>query len=236
MTDGLKSDAIAAALAQNWDKAVSINAEILKEEPENIDALNRIGFAYLQKGDTAKSKSSFDKVIKLDAYNPIARKNLTKIDAMKKGELKPGALTTISPLLFLEEPGKTKIVECVNAAQTATLSTLTCGQTVDLKAKKHSIEIRDAAGTYIGALPDDVAFKLIKLLEAGNEYSAHIKSVGKTCVSLFIRETKRGKRIHQPSFISTTSYLPFSRDDNSGAEKPDTSATGEEEEASESKE
>jgi len=55
-------------------------------------------------------------------------------------------------------------------------------------------------------LPDDVAFRLLRLIKAGNNYSVCIKSVTKNGISVFIREIKRGKKYYsQPSFISSTS-------------------------------
>jgi hypothetical protein len=113
----------------------------------------------------------------------------------------------------LEEPGKTKVVDCINAAPMNTLTSLTCGQEVYLKPKKHTVEVRDQHDKYLGALPDDVAFKMIKFIAAGNTYSIFVKGVAKNCISVFIREMKRGKKLqNQPSFIGTTNYMPYQRD------------------------
>jgi len=207
--------AIDAALRQDWKEAIRINQLIIKEEKANVDAYNRLGYAYMKNGQPVKSKEIFVKVLRLDPYNQIANRNLKKISLLKRGGTGFPSCEDISPLLFLEEPGRTKIVDCINTAPMNALSILTCGQKIQLVPKKHSIEVRDAQNTYIGALPDDIAFRLLKFINAGNEYAVFVKGVSKNCVSLFIRETKRGKKlINQPSFIGTTNYIPYQRSGN----------------------
>lgn len=204
--------AIELALRQDWKEAIRINLQIIKVEKTNVDAYNRLGYAYMKNGQPIKSKEIFAKVLKLDPYNQIANKNLKKISLLKKGRTSMPTCDDISPLLFLEEPGKTKMVDCINTAPMNTLSILTCGQKIQLVPKAHSIEVRDSQNKYIGALPDDIAFRLLKLINAGNEYAVFVKGVSKNCVSIFIRETKRGKKlINQPSFIGTTNYIPYQR-------------------------
>ncbi len=209
----LKDDAIQAALHQDWGKAICLNTTILKEEKTNVDAHNRLGFAYLKNCQFKKAKEIFEKVLKFDPYNQIAQKNLKKLSSAKRATSHIQESCDISPLLFLEEPGKTKVVDCINAAPMNVLSGLSCGQEVLLKQRKHTVEVRDLQNKYLGALPDDIAFRMLKLLTAGNCYTIHIKGMSKNCISVFIRETKRGKRLkNQPSFIGTTSYVPFRRD------------------------
>ena len=128
------SHAIQAALDANWKKAIEINCSILTSNPKNIDALNRLGFAYLNSGDSKKAKAAFEKVLKLDNFNPIASKNLSKLSVSittkspckgSKGKSHP-----ISPNVFLEEPGITKTVSLLNIAVKTLLSSLYSGQPV----------------------------------------------------------------------------------------------------------
>ena len=111
-----------------------------------------------------------------------------------------------------EEPGKTKIVECVNTAPLAVLSTVSPGEEISLKAKNHVVEVRNQHNTYLGALPDDLSFRLIKFLAVGNTYQALVKSVRKNSLVVFLRELTRGKRFAtQPSFTTTALYVPFTK-------------------------
>jgi tetratricopeptide (TPR) repeat protein len=211
----LKDQAIDLALRQDWKEAIRMNLQIIKEEKANVDAHNRLGYAYMKNGQPIKSKEVFAKVLKLDPYNQIAYKNLKKISLLKRGGINSATCEDISPLLFLEEPGKTKMVDCINTAPMNSLSILTCGQKIQLIPKAHSIEVRDNMNMYIGALPDDIAFRMLKLMNAGNEYAVFVKGVSKNCISIFIRETKRGKKLmNQPSFIGTTNYMPYQRGGN----------------------
>jgi tetratricopeptide (TPR) repeat protein len=221
-------DAIAAALSQNWEEAVKINQAILDLDPKNVDALNRLGFAHLQLGKTKEAKDIYQRVITLDQYNQIAQKNLTKLNNKNH----TGGMTAgmVSPLMFLEEPGKTKIVNCVNLAPSKVIAGLRCGQTVRIKVKTHCIEIRDEENVYLGALPDDVSFKLSKYIAGENEYKVIIRSIGKNTLTVFIREISRGKvYAAQPSFIPASTFIASGKVDD-GSDKPDTQATGEEEE------
>lgn len=217
MIDASKlDDAIQAALRQDWKSAIQLNTDLIKDDKKNVDAYNRLGFAYLKSGQIKKAKETFEKVLTIDKYNQIATKNIKKLTVLKKDTLLTTNTAEISPLLFLEEPGKTKVVDCINTAPMNTLTGLNCGQEVFLKPKKHTVEVRDQHGKYLGALPDDVAFKMIKFITAGNTYSIFVKGVTKNCISIFIRELKRGKKLlNQPSFIGTTNYMPYQRDTRS---------------------
>lgn len=219
--------AVAAALIQNWKEAISANSLILKSDPNNVEALCRLGYAYLKSGQFKDAKKTYEKVLTLDQYNQIAAKNLQKLTILKKKDIESKSQSMISPLMFLEEPGITRVVECIHVAPPQILSGLSAGQEILLKAKNHCIEIRSEQNTYLGALPDDVSFRLIKLVSAGNTYRAIVKSVDKKTLKVLIRELSRGKRFaNQPSFAATTSYIPFAR--NSGiADTPDMTPTGE---------
>lgn len=223
-----EQDAIDAALAQNWNDAVRINATLLKQNKENVNVLNRLGFAYLQLGQITTAKKTFQKVIKLDAYNQIAIKNVKKLNLVRQKDLKKTSLSQRSPMMFLEEPGKTKIVECVNTATLQALASACPGDEVTLKTKNHAVEVRTSNDIYLGALPDDVAFRLIKFIGGGNTYAVHIKSVGKNSLVLFVRELSRGKRfLNQPSFASTGIYVPYAKLDGEKEPSPETFDTQE---------
>lgn len=207
-----EQSAIEAALCQKWQEAFDLNKVILKNDPKNVNALNRLGFAAIKLGKYADAKTAFDKVLKLDPYNRIAEANGKKISVEKnKSGVHDDVILT--PSLFLEESGKTKIIECVHPAPAKVLSTLACGQILTMKVKKHGIDLRDCHGTYVGALPDDIAFKLGKFIEGGNEYSVYVKHVAKGNITVFVRELKRGKKFQkQPSFTSMINYMPSVRE------------------------
>lgn len=226
----LPDDAVAAALTQNWKEAIRINTAILKTTKDDVEGLCRLAYAYLKIGKLPLAKQTYEKVLKIDQYNQIAQKNIAKLSTLKKKHLTGQTNEAISPLMFLEEPGITKIVDCIHAAPPNVLSGLSAGQEIALKAKNHCVEVRTNANTYLGALPDDISFKLIKFLAGGNTYRAVVKSVEKNNLRVLLREVSRGKRFaNQPSFTTSSSYVPFSRGITTAAEAPDVTPTGEEE-------
>lgn len=132
-------------------------------------------------------------------------------------------------MFFLEEPGKTKIVMCINPAPAALLSSVSPGDEIVLHARNHSVEIRNYKNAYLAALPDDLSFRLIKFLAGGNTYQALIKSVGKNSLTVFLRELSRGKRFsNQPSFASTGIFMPFSSTEHALSENEEAPAETEE--------
>lgn len=200
--------AINAALRNDWNQAILLNREILKENPNDINALNRYAFACIQTCDIDEAKKIYKKILTVDKYNIIALKNLEKIknyQAKKSSKSSTKSLIpTISPSLFLEEPGKTKTITLANPASSDILSSVNIGDPVVFHPKKHSIDIRDRNNKYLGALPDDIAFRLIRLIKCGNTYRANIKNITKNSITVFLCETGRGRRFaNQPSFLTS---------------------------------
>ena len=83
------------------------------------------------------------------------------------------------------------------------------GDTVTILPKKPSVEIRGLDKTYFGALPDDIAFRLLKFIAAGNTYMACIKNIHKNQAAVFIREISRGKKLHHQATFSPTTYKEY---------------------------
>jgi tetratricopeptide (TPR) repeat protein len=225
---GLPDSAVAAALHQDWKEAIRINTAILKVHKEHVEALLRLAYAYLKTGQITQAKKTYERVMVVDQYNQIAQKNLKRLTIIKKKNLTHDTIHHLSPMMFLEEPGITKIVECIHTAQYQILSTLSAGQEVYLKPKNHCVEIRSMQDTYLAALPDDMSYKLNKLISSGNTYQVVVKSIEKNTLKVLIRELSRGKRFaNQPSFTSTTSYVPFAKSGGNQPEGPDMTPTGE---------
>jgi tetratricopeptide (TPR) repeat protein len=196
----LAQKAVSCALNGKWDEAVKVNKQILKHDPEDVDALNRLARAWAELGDLTKAKKIAQKVLKIDPFNTIAAKSLKKWKGLKKGEAK--ATKPSSANAFLEEPGKTKIVTLVHLGdQKKVLAKLNAGNEVKFKPHAHRISVTTKDGDYIGRLPDDLSSRLRKPIQHGNEYQVLIKSSSPQEIKIFIRETKRAKALaNTPSF------------------------------------
>lgn len=191
-----------AALSSNWPDAIAINQKILKSNHEDVEALNRLARAQVCSGEIDKAQKSYKKVLELDPYNIIASKSLNKINLSNgSGNGKSVVFSPNLTTLFLSEPGKTKVIGLLNLAPPAVLSVLNYGEEVRLNVKSHSVAVTTAESVYIGALPDDIAHKLIAFISGGNKYEAFVKSVTPKSLTIFVRETERSEKFtNQPSF------------------------------------
>ncbi len=206
----LHHQAIEAALTLNWEEAVRINKEIIEVEPKSVEALNRLGRAYFELGDLEPSKKNFENALENDPYNQIASKFLKRIETFSKKGSKNKILSIISPStidgdMFIEEPGKTKLVTLLKVAEPQKLSLLSAGTLVSLTVKNRGISALDQRGEYLGVLPDDISHHLIRLIKGGNKYQAIIKTIKTNGLSILVREIYRSSRFkNQPSFLDAS--------------------------------
>ncbi len=228
-TSSLYQQAIDAALDSKWEEALAINKQIIKLDPQNIDALNRQAKAYMELGKPNLAKKYYSEVLKIDPYNPIAQKNLKIIKSFKANGQPtiPCNQSRLSPSLFLQEPGKTKIVNLLKVAEPQKLSHAFCGMKVEMTVKNRKITIVDANGNYLGVLPDDVNHHLIRLFKGGNKYELFVKSVRVNSLAIIIKEVFRSKKFkNQPSFLeyskdSGTTNILTSYDGSGSEEETD---------------
>ena len=194
------NQAIQTALAGNWQKAVQLNKSILEDNPNDVEALNRMALAYTVLGKSKSAKNTYQKVLEIDPLNSIALKNLKKVKNDFAKDSNNEVMIQVNNT-FLEETGKTKIVELINLAQAEILLTLRTGQSVDISVKRLKVFISEGK-KYIGVLPDDLGKRLIKFIKGGNKYEVFIKSANNQNVTIFIRELKKANKFKdQPSFL-----------------------------------
>lgn len=199
----LKTQAIKTALLGNWEEAISINKALIKEDPNDIDALNRLAFAFSIVGKAKDAKSTYQKVLKIDSLNTLAIRNLRKING-KDGQSFTGGGFQVNNT-FIEEQGKTKIVELINIAQPTIINSLRTGQLLKLSVKRLKIFLLTNENKYVGVLPDNIGKRLIKFINAGNQYEAYVKSALDNHITVFIKEVKRMTRFKdQPSFLTSS--------------------------------
>jgi len=197
----LKNQAIQTALEGNWQEAITINKSLIHEDPEDIDALNRLALAYTIMGKVKEAKSTYQKVLALDPLHPIALRNLKRLK--DKGLNLTGVKVNSSiNNKFLEEPGKTKVVELVNIAQPKIVEALRTGESLELSIKRLKIFALEEE-QYIGVLPDDIAKRLIKFIKNGCKYAAYVKSANQHKVTIFIKEIKKTSRYKDQASFTT---------------------------------
>lgn len=193
----LRHQAVRAAKDGQWSQAVSLNTSILKENPKDTHALNRLGVAHLQLKQKEEAVQAFSEVLAIDKNNQIAKRHLDRIRSNNEG-----TAFLFSSQSFIEEPGKTKVVELHRLAGKQVLSQFSVGQPCALNLKKRYISV-EVGKTYLGALPEDLSFRLSKLIESGNEYSCSIRSCSANSCLVYLRETLRS-----PANKDTHSFPP----------------------------
>jgi len=206
----LAQEAISKALSCEWEEALGLNEEILLSDPSDVDALNRLARASAELGKFKKAREVAQKVLKIDPFNNIAAKALSKWKNLKNG----GEAYSSNPTrahLFLEEPGKTKIVSLLHLGSLKVLASLDAGDEVHLNTHSHRVAVTTSDGKYIGRLADDLSARLRKLISYGNEYLVFIKSANNSDVKVFIREAERSQKLKDVSSFSTEKidYISF---------------------------
>lgn len=228
--NSLAQQAINAALTCNWDEAIKINLSLIKTTPSDIDSLNRLARAYAETNQVKKAKKYAKQVLELDPFNQIAQKALLRWNKVTKNGHTRLTEPLASPTTFLEEPGKTKIVNLLNLGSTKIIESLNTADEVKIAAHSHRVCITTLDGKYVGKLPDDLSARLRTLVKGGNQYSVFIKSIEKDSLRVFIREIKRGKDYTStPSFpAEKIEYISYAPPELVSSEKPYTNSFEEE--------
>lgn len=195
--EDLANKAVKAALNQQWDDALLLNQEILADSPENVEAANRLARAYQELGNSAEAANAYKRVLELDPFNTIAQKNLDKL----KSGVGANSQRKVSQELFLEEPGKTRSVVLSNP-NTKAISNYSSGEELQLEEKDGMLAVVSHKNEVLGYLPDEIGNHLLKLIQLGNTYSAHLMTASDE-LHVFLRET------HQAS--AAAKYVSFNR-------------------------
>lgn len=185
----LRNLAIKKAKAGEWKEAIKVNEELLEINPENTNALNRIGVAYIQLKKLTKAKRYFKQVLELDVNDRIAKKHLERL----KNKTATNNCLSFVKQHFIEEPGKTKTVQLLRLAGKPVLECISVGQECSLKIKNRYISV-ESNDKYLGSLPEDLSFRLSKLIKSGNEYSCLVRSCSDKQCCIYLKETKQSEQ------------------------------------------
>jgi hypothetical protein len=218
--DPQTAEAIAAALENNWEKAIELNRTLLKKYPGDIDTMNRLARSFIETSQIKRARKLYEKILKLDPYNPIAEKNLKRLHSLKTSNLKPNQTSPpVKADIFLEEPGKTAAVSLDDTAMSSVLASLRTGDPVSLSPHRNDVTVISSDGERVGKISGPLAKALAGNLRSGSNFDAFIKSVSlkggkkeKSAVVIFIREIHRAPKVASPPFPnSTTSFTPYVR-------------------------
>ncbi|MCX6783514.1 MAG: hypothetical protein NT141_00360 [candidate division WWE3 bacterium] len=150
----MEDQAITAALERRWPAAVELNQEILKANSEDVEALCRLGRAYIELTKIPKAVETFKKVLKIDPLHPVAQRNL---DQLKSGIVTTSYRGSETAGNFLIEPGTTKKITAHLDSQKINPRKIVSGQVFTLKINADQVIVQDKNDRAIGCVSSDIA-------------------------------------------------------------------------------
>ena len=202
----LKDRAIESAVANDYEKAIELNQQILVDYPEDCDVLMQLAHAYWQIGDLKSAKKYYEQTIALEPENNLAKNRLSllKTLARKVSDKLKRTKARIFPLIdFIEESGKTKVVRLSNVGKPEHINLLSIGEEVFISLRRRKLFLRDINGNHVGCLPDDICKRLTEFINHQSKYEAFVFSIDKNDVKIFVREVKKGRKFRNlASFIA----------------------------------
>jgi tetratricopeptide (TPR) repeat protein len=185
----MSEEAITLAMKGQWKEAVAINQSIIDAIPTEVDAYNRLGKAFMELGDLAQAKNAYRNALELDHNNSIAKKNLNRLEQMEVTKVKiKDTHPKATPDLFIGEVGKAGVVNLTRLASPPVLAKIMAGDKINLKVSGHHLVAENEQGEYLGAVDNQLGFRLAKLMNGGNKYAAAVVSLDTNKVRVIIRE------------------------------------------------
>ena len=187
----LTKQAITLAMQGQWREAIAINKDIVEGFPNDIEAYNRLGRAYMELGEYSLAKEAYSRALKLDHHNAIAKKNLRRLSLL--GEQPVTAVgdsdtAKPQPQHFIEETGKAGVISLYRLPPGAILAAMIAGDKVNLRISNSGLIVENNGGQYLGEVEPKHGLRLIRLMKGGNEYSAAIVSATEDKVTVIVRE------------------------------------------------
>ncbi|MGD9892461.1 MAG: tetratricopeptide repeat protein, partial [Dehalococcoidia bacterium] len=186
----LAEQAINLAMESKWEDATQINRHVLSIDPRNVDAYNRLGKALTELGRYGEARAAYSRTLELDGANSIAKKNLSRLQALGDVGGPSEGRQKVDPDLFIEETGKTGTTQLQNPDAQA-LKVMAAGDLVLLRERDNQLQVIEPAGSYLGTVEPRLALRLINFMKTGNQYAAAIAGVSPTgdTVRVIIKET-----------------------------------------------
>jgi len=170
-----------------------------------------LGKAYLEVGEYSQARDAFQKVSGLSPHNTIAKRNLNRLSHL------PGDCSIsqegkkVTPQLFLEESGKSRITTLRNPASQQMLAKVAAGDSVGLEMYNNTLVVKGLDGDVLGYVEPKLGSRLVRLMKQGNRYDAAVLSAGPDRISVIIRETFR-----HPSLLGVSSFPTTGGDEYRG--------------------
>jgi len=198
--------AVELAVQGLWKEAIAANMAVLDLAPEDVEAYNRLGRAYLELGEHEAARQAYGKALELDQYNSIAKKNLKRLAELGDSMAKDDHHQVVADG-FVEDTSKARVVQLVNPAPRETIMQMVPGAKVDLRVEGQRLVAHNEHNDYLGEVDPKYGPRLARLIQGGNQYVAAVRSLGDTDVDLLIKEV-----YEHPSQAGLVSFPPKKRE------------------------
>src|SRR5205823_11327808 len=197
--------------------AVQVNRGIMDRFGPDEDTLNRLGKAYTELGQLNDATEAYKGTLKMNPVNPIAVKNLGKLQAMRGGQPVPASKARVDVDAFIEETGKTALTALHVHAEGDPCSKVSGGDPVKLIVSGDTMNVETVRGVSLGHLEHALGRRLIKFLEGGNRYSGAVANCDGGAVKIIVRETYQDPKFFgRPSFpikkVGRDEFRPYAKD------------------------
>jgi len=216
-TRAFADQAVQAALEADWSRAIELNSKTVEAAPDDVEARNRLGRAYLELGKLDLAKAAYAEVLKTEPNNPIALRNVARIATLAEHKSKVSVTTSkTQPRLFIEDMGKTGILRLINPAPPQIVAKYSPGAEAELREQEGLVAVHACDGELLGFLEPKVGRRLLDLIKTGNEYVVAVVSNDQQNPRIAIRETfqsqENAQRIsfpghHRPAETKERAYI-----------------------------
>jgi len=227
-------EAIELALQSKWTEAIQVNRGIMDRFGPDEDTLNRLGKAYTELGQPDDAVDAYKATLKMNPVNPIAQKNLARLQTLRGGQPVPTSKAKVDVDAFIEETGKTALTALHVHTEGDPCSKVSGGDPVKLIAAGDTMNVETARGIALGHLEHALGRRLIKFLEGGNRYSGAVATCEGGAVKIIVRETYQDPKFcGRPSFTikkGRDEFRPYAKESllNRNADAEEVEEDGEE--------
>jgi tetratricopeptide (TPR) repeat protein len=181
--------AIALAMQGRWREAIAANKSLIEGFPNDVDAYNRLGRAYMELGDYAQAREAYTQALELDPYNAIAQKNLKRLSHLEEAEGgSEDDSQKVEPQHFIEETGKAGVVNLYYLGSPEVLARMVAGDKVYLRIEGANLVVENGRGDYLGQVDPRYGQRLVRLMQGGNQYTAAVIRSTEDMMTIIIRE------------------------------------------------
>lgn len=188
----LQEKAIELAALNRWQEAAELNQQLLRVG-EDVETYNRLGKALFELGKYAESHRAYQNALRLNAANPIARKNVARLEALLARGITEAPITRstrqqVDMRMFITETGRTALTSLVDVQRGPAVDALITGEKVELRVEGKMVYVFDLDGNLIGRIEPKLSHRLVELMNGGNRYLAAVVQSDSRNVRILIRE------------------------------------------------